>query len=243
MKQPAKKREQDQHNGQRVEEHQHRKRIGNDGVQTQIGNQEGQYTEDHCPNPIGRSAGEHACKGFAAAGDQSHCGFQAGHRHGARQNGGSRHPKIMVGNLSQCNAAIAAGLKNTATLGTDHCDQQINHRHQNGTEHPGENGVLGHLPRFFHPQTMNGIHHNDSKGQAGQRIHGIVSFQKTCGKRIDRISPHGLNFRDLSQRKEQRRHDQHCQEAEKQRVQNLSDPSQDLPRPQREKQRCAKKDQ
>ena len=100
-----------------VEEHEHRQRVIQDGVQPQVGQQEGQHAEGRRPYPVGRPAGEDAHKGLAAAGDEPHRGFQAGHRDGDGQDHRARAAKVPGGDLGQRLAAVGGRRKLPAALG------------------------------------------------------------------------------------------------------------------------------
>ena len=50
--------QQDQHDGERVQEHQHGERIGDDGAQAEVREHEGHDAEDHRPDGVFRPAGE-----------------------------------------------------------------------------------------------------------------------------------------------------------------------------------------
>ena len=60
----AEQRQQDKHDGQRVEEHQHRNGIIDDGGKTEIGKNEGNQREDDRPDPVSGTLGEQAGKGL-----------------------------------------------------------------------------------------------------------------------------------------------------------------------------------
>ena len=57
-------RQQDQSNGQRIDEHQHRHTPGHDGGQTKVGDAEGHQAEDDGPHGVFRPLGEHLYKGL-----------------------------------------------------------------------------------------------------------------------------------------------------------------------------------
>ena len=95
--QPPAQCQQNQGNSQRIEEHQHRNRIRNDGVESERSNQERQHTEADRPHPVGRALREHGTEAFAAAGNQSDRRLQAGQSHDHGQNDGSRILEIVAG--------------------------------------------------------------------------------------------------------------------------------------------------
>mgnify|MGYP007096096529 CR=1 FL=1 len=75
VKEPAQQRQQDQGDRQRVQEHQHRHSVGDNGGKPHVGKQERSAAEHQHPLPVGQRFGEHPLKGFRAAGHQADGGL------------------------------------------------------------------------------------------------------------------------------------------------------------------------
>ena len=71
----AEQRQQDKHDGQRVEEHQHRNGIIDDGGKTEIGENEGNQREDDRPYPVAGSLRKQPIEGLGTAGNKANGGL------------------------------------------------------------------------------------------------------------------------------------------------------------------------
>ena len=102
-------RKQDQRDRQRIQEHQHRYGIGDDGAEPEIGEQQRNNAENDRPRTVARPLREQAAEGFRAARDQTDGGFQTGERHRRRQYEQSRVAQIVLRDLRQrCKRKSAA---------------------------------------------------------------------------------------------------------------------------------------
>ena len=243
FKKSAAEGQKNQYDGQRIKEHQHRHGIGDDGVQSQIGDQKGQDTEADGPDPVGRTSGKQLHKGFPAAGDQSHRRFQAGHSDGNRQDRRAGPSEIMLRDLCQRLASVGRHIEQPPALGAHHGHQRIDQSHQKGTEKSRQHCIFCHFLRFFHTQAADGMNHDNTESQSGQSIHGVIALQKAGEKCLRLVSTGRSNLGNRSQRRDQRPQNQNGKKDQKQRIQHLSDPGENFSRPKGEKKHRDKKDQ
>ena len=93
--------------------------------------------------------------------------FEAGDGDGGRQDQRAGGAEIVFGDLGQCLAAVGRRREGPAALGAHHRDQQVNERHEQRAEYSRQHRAAGHLAGLLHPETPDGIHHDDAEGQAG----------------------------------------------------------------------------
>ena len=117
--QRAGQRQQDQHNGQRIQRHEHRLRPGQDGVQAKVRDQKREQAEPHRPHPVGGPVRKDFDKGFAAAGNQADRRFQAGDGHRCRQDQRAGAAEVGRRDLGQRFAAVGRRRKPAAALRAD----------------------------------------------------------------------------------------------------------------------------
>lgn len=202
--------QQDQGDSQRIKEHQHGNAPGDDGGQSQVGNQHGSENENQGPKAIARPAGKHLGKGLGAAGDKADGRFQAGHRHNGKEEQGAAAAKIMMGNYPQDLTAIFTIAAKGRALGGDHRQEQIDEPHEEAAEKPGPDGGSRHGVSFLHPGGPDGVYHNNAESETRQGVKGIVALEEASGKSIAclEVFPRGRRCRQRRNRLEQGRGDQ-----------------------------------
>ena len=233
----------DEDDGQGVEEHEHRLGVGDDGLQPQVGDEEGQGAEQHRPHPIGGPLGEELDEGLPAAGEQAHRRLQTGHRHRDRQDQGPGGAEVVVGDLGQGLAAVGAHRQDAPALGAHDGHQHIDQPHEQAAEQAGAHRLPGDLPRVPDPQPPDDLHHHDAEGQPGQGVHGVVALQQAGGEGRGGVVPRRINGGQVARRGGESPEDQHGQEGQEQGGEHLPHPGEDLPRPQGQDQRHREEEQ
>ena len=125
----AEQRQQDKHDGQRVEEHQHRNGIIDDGGKTEIGENEGNQREDDRPDPVSGTLGEQAGKCLGAAGDKADGGLEAGKRYGDGEDQQTDPAEEGLRDLRQRYTAVFGCGQYAAALGAHGGDGNIDKPH------------------------------------------------------------------------------------------------------------------
>ena len=205
-------RQRNERDGERIEEHQHRQRIADDGAEAEVRKQQRHEAENDCPDAVLWPVGEERAERLGAARDETDGGLEARERHrgGEDEETGDR-------------------------------DGDVDERHQKAAENARADGAPRHSGGIVHAEVTDDLHDDDAEGKTRQRVHGVVPFEEASEKRLGRVVAERLDIRDGRTRREERDDDQNGEEDEKTGVQNFADPGQDLARAQCEKERRGEK--
>ena len=234
-------RQRNERDGERIEEHQHRQRIADDGAEAEVRKQQRHEAENDCPDAVLWPVGEERAERLGAARDETDGGLEARERHRGGEDEETGGAEVVLCDLRERRAAVLAGFKHAAALRAGDRDGDVDERHQKAAENARADGAPRHSGGIVHAEVTDDLHDDDAEGKTRQRVHGVVPFEETSEKRLGRVVAERLDIRDGRTRREERDDDQNAEEDEKAGVQNFADPGQDLARAQCEKERRSEK--
>lgn len=240
----AEQRQQDKHDGQRVEEHQHRNGIIDDGGKTKIGENEGNQREDDRPDPVSGTLGEQAGKGLGAAGDKADGGLEAGKRYGDGEDQQTDPAEEGLRDLRQRYTAVFGCGQYAAALGAHGGDGNIDKPHEQAAEDTGLGGIACYGAGLINAQFPDDLYHDDAEGKACKGVHGVVALQKAGEEGLLDVAAHRLHTGNGNGGGgDQRYHDKDAEEQQEEGIEDLADPCEDLAGAQRKQQRRNKERQ
>ena len=130
----------------------------------------------------------------------------------------------MVGDVGQGDAAVGAGGKAAAALGTHPGNQGVDNRHQQTAEKAGKAGAGGQVLGFAEPQLADDLNHRNAEGQGSQGVHGVVALQEAGEKGGVFIAALRGNLGDLGHGAYQGGNHQGGQEHQENGVDHLANP-------------------
>ena len=187
--------------------------------------------------------GEQLAERLGTAGDEPHRRLDAGKGDGHGQDHRAESPEVVPGNGQQGLAAVGGRRVEPAALRAHHGHRQIDDPHQPAAQAAGRHRVDGHRARLGDAEAPDDLHHHDAERQARQSVHRVVSLEEAAHK--GRLGKRALGGGGVQRAHgpDQGRHHQHRQADQKQRVEHLAHPGQDLARPQGKPQHRPKKHQ
>ena len=240
----AEQRQQDKHDGQRVEEHQHRHGAGDDGAQAQIGDGEGHHAENDGPRLVLGPLGEQAGKGLGAAGDKADGGLEAGKRYGDGEDQQTDPAEEGLRDLRQRYTAVFGCGQYAAALGAHGGDGNIDKPHEQAAEDTGLGGIACYGAGLINAQFPDDLYHDDAEGKACKGVHGVVALQKAGEEGLLDVAAHRLHTGNGNGGGgDQRYHDKDAEEQQEEGIEDLADPCEDLAGAQRKQQRRNKERQ
>ena len=166
----------DERNAQGVEEHQHRNRGDDDGLQPKQTNQVAHHREDEHPLVVGELLGELMKVGCRAANQANSC-RQAGKDHHGRQKQGTFVAKEDLGafgkNRSTCFLHADCGDALSSDLGNEDVDQGK----KNAGNHAGLKDFRGNFCGFMDAVVVDGSDHKRSKDKRCDGVKRVVTIK------------------------------------------------------------------
>ena len=222
----------DQGNGGRIQEHQHRQGVADDVGQAKVGDEEGKRRKSNGPDLIAGPLGEHPQEGIRTAGHQTDGGLQTGKGDGEGQHQTARAAQVMTGDLGQGDAAVVGGLKQASGLGTHEDGGDVDQGHQHPRKNTGAQYILcnGGILRDSH--AADDVNDHDAEGKTRDGIHGAVALNKGGEEGTAFVGCCRLHSGNHRAGICQGRSHQNGQEDQKQRIDDLADPHGNARRPQ-----------
>ena len=227
----------DERDGERIEEHQHRQGVGDDGIEAEVCKQERDEAEDDRPGAVLRALGEKGGEGLGTARDETDGGFEAGERHGGSQDEKARRAEIVLRDLRERRAAVFGGFEHAAALRTGKGHGNVDERHEKAAEDARADGAARHGGGLFHAEIADDLHHDDAEGETRQRVHGVVAFKEACEEGLVGVAAERRHLRNRDARRSEHHHHEDGEKDEEAGREDLADPGEDLARAQREEER------
>ena len=232
----ADKGQQDKRNGRGIDEHEHRDGVFDDGAQSNVGNGKRKHREEDRPGAVGNFAVRHLDKRLRAGRDKADGGLEAGKGDGEGEDKLAHAAEVMTRDLREGDAAIFGQLENASRLRADQNGQHVDQRHQRTGKKTGGEHVLGDDVVVVDTHAANDVDDHDAEGETGDGVHRAVALNERGKEGTVLIGLRRLDRGDRCAGGEQRRDDQHCEEEQEERIDDLANPEGDLTGAQREEQ-------
>ena len=178
VKESADKGKNDQRNRGRIDKHQHRDGVLNDGAQAHIGHGKREDSEDNRPDGVGDFTVRHFDKCLRAGGHQTDGGLEAGEGDGHSENQLTERAEIVTGNLRQGDATVCRELKKPSRLRAHENRQNINDRHENARQDAGTEHIARHSVIVVNAHAADNVNDHNAESQTRNGVHGAVAFDE-----------------------------------------------------------------
>ena len=230
VKEPADKRKNDQRDGRRVDEHEHRNGVLDDRAQTHVGDGKREEGKDDRPDRIGDPAARHFDKCFRARGNKTDGGLEAGKGDRNGENEHTGFSKVVFGNFRQRDTAVGRELEKASRLRAHEDRQHVNDGHQDTSQNARAEDVTRYRVVIADAHAADDVNDHDAEGQARNGVHRAVALDERREKRAGLIGRFRLHVCHSRARMDERPDDQNGEENQENGIDDLADPDRDLAR-------------
>ena len=180
--------QEDEHDGHGIDDVEYRDGEGEDLGQSGVGQDHADHGEEDSPAAVAQF-GTKTVKILAAGADESHTDIKAGDDKDGGQNHAAHRAEEQRDDVGQGFGAVAGighrAARDAADMGQHGIDdQQYRPGHETGPDGAADNGLL-----FRDAPGADIQGDDDTEGQGGNGVHGLVSVQETGGNGLDGSVP------------------------------------------------------
>ena len=220
--------ERNQDDGNRIEKVEHGQGVCDDLAQPDIRDCKGEERKENGVFRVGQRAREELHERRTARRDKSNCSLEAcaGDRD-AEQNAPAC-TEVMRGDMGEHVAAVCVHPVDGAALRADIREREVDDRHECGAECAGDNCAVRESLWIRQAEPLDRIDENIPERKRGEYIHRVVALEESREEGVFTVCADRLHIPDRAHWRNDRRYNQNAEEEEKEWVQYLAYPDEDV---------------